>query len=224
MSNFPHTRLSALAAVARVYSFWGRHPLLYRLQDFITFLGRADEIRWRAVRALEVGQGARVLEVGCGTGRNFPFILEAIGERGRLFGFEYSHEMWEAARAICQKNGWKNVELIQGDAALLNIPERDFDGVLAVLAVSAIPGWREALRRCRDLLRPGGRLVVCDARLFTNAPFRWLNPLVKAVYAKWAAWDSDKNIPEEMQKVFGNVRVERFNFGTFFIAVSVKQE
>lgn len=212
-----------LARVERVYSFWGRFPGLYAAQDLVTFMGRPRHIRAAAVEALQLREGDGVLEVGCGTGRNFPHLLRAVGEEGRVVGFDYSAEMLAAARRLCRRRGWQNVALLQGDAAQLDAGESSFDGVLAVLAMSAIPRHREALERCREVLRPGGVLSVCDARLFTGR-LSLLNPLVESVYTRGAAWDPSKDLPSDMEEVFGNVEVEDLNLGTFFIATSVKRE
>jgi len=211
-----------LNKVKSVYSFWGNFPALYDAQDFITFMGRADFIRKRAVEKLRLQKGDRVLEVACGTGRNFPHLIRAIGKKGYLIGFDYTREMLDSASLLCKQKGWKNVKLVQGDAAELKTKEKDFDGVLSVLGISAIPDWEKALRRCKSILRPGGILSVCDARLFKGT-FEFLNPLVKIVYSNLAAWDPSKNIPDKMRGLFGNVDVQEFNFGTFFIATSVKK-
>ncbi|TAL19296.1 methyltransferase domain-containing protein [Patescibacteria group bacterium] len=213
----------SLGRVRRVYGFWGRHPALYAAQDLVTFIGRAGKIRRRAVEELQLKKGGKALEVACGTGRNFPYLLAAIGKEGRLVGFDYSQEMLDAARELCRRKGWGNVTLVQGDAAALRISGKDFDGILSVLGISAVPGWEAALRRSCELLRPGGRLVVCDARLFRGA-FFFLNPLIRALYSRFAAWDPSKNIPDKMREIFGNAEVENYNFGTFFIATSVKHK
>jgi demethylmenaquinone methyltransferase/2-methoxy-6-polyprenyl-1,4-benzoquinol methylase len=211
-----------LENVKKVYSFWGRFPSLYSAQDIITFLGRAKTIRSRAVKKMGLKRGDRALEVACGSGRNFPYLVEAVGKDGFILGFDYSQEMLDAAKQLSKRNGWHNIRFIQGDAAQLKIKEDDFDGILSVLGISAIPNWKKALNRCYDVLRPGGKLVICDAHLFTGF-LKILNPLVKIIYSKFAAWDPSKNIPEKMKEIFGNVEVENFNLGTFFIATSIKK-
>ena len=212
-----------LKDVKKVYSFWGRFSFLYDSQDFITFLGRAKTIRSMAVKKLGLRKDDKVLEVACGSGRNFPYLVEAVGKNGQIIGFDYSIEMLNAAEKLCKKNNWKNIKLIQGDAAQLKINENNFDGVISVLGISAIPNWENTLKRCYNVLRHGGKLVVCDARLFRGV-LKFLNPLVKIIYSKFAAWDPSKNIQEKMKEIFGNIKVENFNFGTFFIAVSVKKK
>ena len=212
-----------LENVKKIYSFWGRFSSLYRAQDFITFLGRAKTIRNKAVSKIELKRGDKVLEVACGSGRNFRYLVEAVSKDGFILGFDYSQEMLNAAKDLAKSNAWNNIKLVQGDAARLEIIEKDFDGVVSVLGISAIPDWEKALNKCYDALRPNGKLVVCDARLFTGF-LKFLNPLVRLIYSKFAAWDPSKNIPEKMKEIFGNVEVENLNLGTFFIAVSVKKE
>lgn len=211
-----------LHGVRKVYAFWGHHPAVYAASDYLTFLGRPGPIRGRAVRALGLSEGARVLEVGCGTGRNLVHLRRAVGGTGRIVAFDYSEEMLLAAERLARRKGWSNVTFLQGDAQTLDVGEETFDGVLSVLAVSAIPGWEGALRRCLEVLRPGGVLSVGDARLFSGLP-GILNPIVEAAYRWGAAWDPSRDIPGRMREIFGNVRVERFNLGTFFIATSTRR-
>ncbi|MBS3175256.1 class I SAM-dependent methyltransferase [Candidatus Woesearchaeota archaeon] len=212
-----------LEKVKKVYSFWGKFPYLYSAQDVITFFGRAKIIRSQAVKKIELKIGDKVLEVACGSGRNFSYLVEAVGKGGFILGFDYSQEMLDAAQQLYKRNGWDNIKLVQGDAAQLKISKDNFDGVLSVLGISAIPGWEKTLQRCYDVLRLEGKLVVCDACLFTGF-LNFLNPLLKIIYSRFAAWDSSKNIPEKMKEIFGNVNVKNFNLGTFFIATSVKKD
>jgi S-adenosylmethionine-diacylgycerolhomoserine-N-methlytransferase len=186
-------------------------------------MGRSRRIRAAAVESLRLREGDRVLEVGCGTGRNFRHLQRAIGAEGRLVGFDYSEEMLAAGSRLCRRRGWHNVTLVQGDAAELDVGEGGFDGVLSVLAMSVIPGYRQALERCRELLRPGGVVSICDARLFPGR-LSFLNPLVRALYTWGAAWDPARDLPAAIGEVFGNVEVEDLNLGSFFIATAVKEE
>jgi SAM-dependent methyltransferase len=211
-----------LASVGETYAIWGRHPLLYAAQDWITFAGRPGTVRRQAVAALGLSPGARVLEVACGTGRNFRFIEKVIGPAGSLVAFDYSPEMLEAARALALRRGWRNIAFAQGDAAVLEIDGGPVDGVLCVLGMSAIPDHRRALERCRGILRHGGALVVCDARL-PSGLLSAANPLIRRVYGRWASWHPERDLLTDLRRIFGEVSVEQLNLGTFFIARAVKR-
>lgn len=214
--------MHSLKKIARIYSVWGRHPVLYAAQDWITFLGRHHLIRREAVAAMGLGKGARVLEVACGTGRNFPYIMERIGKTGELVGFDYSSEMLNAAERLCKHNHWSHVQLIQGDAAQLKIDRNNFDGILCVLGMSAIPDYKKTLQRCFDLLKPGGVLSVCDAKPFPGK-LRLLNPLIESIYTASAAWHPKRQIAPPMKRLFGNIKRTEFNFGSFYVATSKKE-
>lgn len=56
--------------------------------------------RWRRklIAKLELSPGSTVLDVGCGTGNDFPLIEQAIGSSGRIIGVDYSGRMLERAR------------------------------------------------------------------------------------------------------------------------------
>ena len=46
--------------------------------------------------------GDRVLEIGCGTGRNVPFLRAAVGATGKVYGVDLSSGMLRRARALCR--------------------------------------------------------------------------------------------------------------------------
>jgi ubiquinone/menaquinone biosynthesis C-methylase UbiE len=212
--------LQELDRVAAVYRFWGRRSWLYTAQDYLTFLGRPRAVRAAAVRTLDILPTDRVLEVGCGSGRNLPLLVEALGPDGELVAFDYSVDMLAAARQLGVRRGWRNVRYLRGDAAHLGV-DGTFDRILCVLAMSAIPDFRSALDRCHDVLRPGGRLVVCDARL-PRGLLGALNPVIEPLYRRFAAWDPHRDLVAEIRSRFGQVTVTEHNAGTFVIVSADK--
>src|SRR6266496_1055733 len=86
-------------------------------------------IRRRAIDRLELKAGDRVLEVGCGTGRNLSLLREAVGPEGHVYGIDLSDGMLAAAQRLCVQREWDNVTLIHGDAAQYVVPEL-VDGLL----------------------------------------------------------------------------------------------
>ena len=80
-------------------------------------------IRARAVRRLELWSGDLVWEVGCGTGRNFPHLVRAVGRTGHVYGVDLSPGMLERARKRCVRNKWENVTLLLRNAVEYSLPE-----------------------------------------------------------------------------------------------------
>jgi ubiquinone/menaquinone biosynthesis C-methylase UbiE len=135
--------------------------------------------RRAAIEALELNPGARVLDVGCGTGLNFPYVTAAVGTAGALVGVDASRAMLRAARQRIARDNWLNVTLVPGDAARLDdLVAGEFDAVLFTYSLSVIGQWRTAWQHAWTLLRPGGRVAVADTAL-PLGPWRLLSPLAR---------------------------------------------
>lgn len=87
----------------------------------IYLLGNEKRLRRETIGSLHLQPGQTVLDVACGTGRNFPLILEKIGPTGKLVGVDYTSDMLVRAKERVEREGWKNVELIQADAARIEL-------------------------------------------------------------------------------------------------------
>lgn len=214
----------AAPSVRSMHRLWGRVPLLYVLCEYVAFGGSPSAIRQTAVDRLRVRPGAHVLEIGCGTGRNFRYILDAIGPTGHLVGVDYSADMLATAQRICRTHGWDNVKLIHGDAARTTeaVDVGSFDAVLFVLALNGLTEPRRALRNASAALRPGGHCVVCDKQPFTGWA-RTLNPPVGFVMRRLLGWRSDLQVSDELCAVFGNVESEERALGSIEVATARRE-
>lgn len=146
---------------------------LVSIFDWLFFF--PPNLRKLASERLAVGQGARVLEIGCGTGRNFPALQNRIGATGKIYGVDLSAGMLAKASRLCNRKHWSNVELTQADAADYNPPER-IDGVLFGLSYNTMPHHLTVLRHAWKLLRPGGRLVIMDGKVPRGRAGQWALP------------------------------------------------
>ena len=141
-----------------------------RFYDVLSFerpVYRAGRVR--GIELLDLKPGDRVLDVGCGTGLNFPLLQDAVGPRGVVVGIDASAPMLARARRRVGVQGWANVDLHQGDAAELSLGPKagtdPFDGALFTYSLSIVSSWRQAYARTVAGLRPGGRVVVVDLTL-----------------------------------------------------------
>jgi ubiquinone/menaquinone biosynthesis C-methylase UbiE len=130
--------------------------------DRLFFLPR--DLRRKAVDRLGLSRGDSVFEIGCGTGNSFSHLYEAVGPAGHIYVVDISPGMLREARKLRDLNHWHNVELSESDAADYTAPT-PLDGVLFSLSYNTMPHHRSVLRKAWNRLRPGGRVVIMDAKL-----------------------------------------------------------
>ncbi|HEV2579597.1 MAG TPA: methyltransferase domain-containing protein [Ktedonobacteraceae bacterium] len=135
-----------------------------------------DAWRREAVKWLDLKQGDLVVDIGCGTGLNFALLQEAIGETGRIIGVDLTDAMLEQARLRVTAQGWKNVELVQADAASYEFPTQ-VDGVLSTFALTFVPHRARVIQNGCRALAPGRRWVVLDMAWPAAWPV-WLSPFL----------------------------------------------
>ncbi len=119
--------------------------------------------RPHAVDRLQLQPGDHVVDLACGTGLNFPLILERIGEEGRLTGVDLTPEMLKCASDRVEQNGWKNVELVQSDMLDYEFPER-INAVLSTGAFGYISEYDHVIETAARALVPDGRLAILDGK------------------------------------------------------------
>ena len=177
--------------------------------------------RRKAVAALGLKPGDTVLEIGAGTGRNFPYLVEAVGPNGTVIAVDASAGMLAEARKLVERNGWSNVELLQQDATQLQL-DRDLDAVLFSLSYSALPEPRPALARAWERLRPSGRTAVMDMGLTEGRFARLLDPIARLLL-KLTPGDPYSD-PWSDLAAYGSVQTEHFLLGLYYVSFVVKEQ
>lgn len=177
--------------------------------------------RRRAVVSLGLKPGDTVLEIGAGTGRNFPYLVEAVGPSGTVIGVDASPGMLAEARKLIEREGWSNVQMLQQDATQLDV-DREVDGVLFSLSYSALPEPRLALARAWERLRPSSRVVVMDAGLTQGGLWRLVAPIARLL-VKFAPGDAYSDPWGDLAK-YGAVQTKRFLLGFFYVSAVTKTE
>ncbi len=130
---------------------------------------RLQAYRKKAVQALNLQRGDTVVEIGCGTGLNFPLLQQAVGPEGKIIGTDITDAMLAQAQERVEENGWSNVELVQTDAALFDFPT-GVDGIISTFALTLVPEFDKVIQNGSEALAAGGRWVILDLKL----PSSWL--------------------------------------------------
>lgn len=143
-------------------AYYRFHAGIYDLTRWSFLFGRGEVIRRIAI----LGEPRRILEVGCGTGKNLVKLAKTF-PTARITGLDLSPDMLRKAQ-----------DKTHAAADRIELVHRAYDGPTAAGTFDLIlfsyslsmmdPGWETALGAARDDLRPGGRIGVVD---FHDSPF-----------------------------------------------------
>jgi ubiquinone/menaquinone biosynthesis C-methylase UbiE len=178
--------------------------------------------RVRAVQALGLHRGDSVVDVACGTGRNFALIEEAIGPYGRIVGVDLTDAMLAQAQDRTETHGWRNISLVQADAADFTFPS-GVDAILSTYALTQVPECADVIAHGAGALSAGGRWVVLDLKIPANVP-QWLVRLGTRTVRPFASIDQWimrrpwEMIRAAMREELDDLSWIELVFGTAFLA------
>ena len=135
--------------------------------------------RWRKLLWSKAA-GIDILEVGVGTGKNFPYYPASA----EVTAVDFSKGMLERAKARSDRKKVK-VHLRQMDVQNLEFDDDSFDTVVASFVFCSVPDPVRGLEEIRRVCRPGGKVILLEHVLSANRVLGWLmnlaNPLVVRV-------------------------------------------
>jgi demethylmenaquinone methyltransferase/2-methoxy-6-polyprenyl-1,4-benzoquinol methylase len=148
-----------------------------------TVLSFAQDRRWRrrTRQCLLLEAGERVLDLAAGTGVS---TLELARGGATAVACDFSLGMLRAGRASRRR---RRVPFVAGDATNLPFADGVFDAAVISFGLRNVSDPALALREMARVVRPGGRLVICEFSRPTWRPFRvvYLNYLMRAL--PWVA-------------------------------------
>ncbi len=109
---------------------------------------------------LPTHESLRLLELGCGTGVVIRELEKSLHPESSLHGADISERLLAAARSLAPDSRihWDKIE-----PGVLPYPTASFDCVLMHTLLSHVPDVAALLSETARILKPGGRLIVCDA-------------------------------------------------------------
>jgi len=136
-------------------------------------------ISWRK-RLWSQVQGAQVLEVGVGTGKNMPYYPTGV----HITAIDLTSVMLERARERAADLNL-NIDLRLGDVQDLEISTASFDSAVATFVFCSVPDPVLGLIEIRRVVKRGGQVLLLEhmrpANPIIGAMMDALNPLVVRV-------------------------------------------
>lgn len=156
----------------------------------------------RVIEDSHIPRGAKVLEVGAGTGTSFP----AYPTHCQVTGIDLAPDMLTRARQKIAENGWTHIKVLEMNALALNFPDNSFDFVMAFHVVTVVPDPVAMINEAQRVCKPGGKIVIVN-HFTSDVPVlgsvtRSLDPLTR-----WLGWRTDLKLKAFIETT--NLTVER---------------
>lgn len=123
----------------------------------INFSMKNREVAAYRGRVVPAARG-RVLEIGVGSGLNFPFYSSDVEH---ITALDPSPKLLAMTRKSV-RNSAVPVELIEGSAEAIPLEDRIVDTVVTTWTLCSIPDTGRALGEMRRVLKPGGELLFAE--------------------------------------------------------------
>jgi len=131
----------------------------------------------QAIAALDLQQGMRVLDAGCGTGEALGWLAARVGHAGMVVGLDLASAHTSAARTCAPRDAW----IMQANLLMAPLARETFDLVWSVNTVNHLRDPEQGVRALAALLRPGGRIALGQSSLLPDMYFAWDSRLERLV-------------------------------------------
>jgi ubiquinone/menaquinone biosynthesis C-methylase UbiE len=165
---------SFVGDAAQAQSRPGVHPISgrrfagvmgYQGADWLDRSERVEEEQPdRALEIIKIEPGSTVADVGAGSGYMTAKMARRVGPGGKVYANDIQPEMLALLRERLAKEKITNVEPVLGTADDPKLPASAIDLILMVDVYHEFQQPQIMLRRMREALKPGGRLVLLEYR------------------------------------------------------------
>ena len=114
----------------------------------------------RTVEQLSLPKGAKVLDVGCGTGASAIPAAVAVGPTGHVTGIDLAERLLDRARTKSRHLGIENIAFRQADMEDLGYKDGSFDAVVSVFSIFFVPDMGKQVAELWRMVKPGGQLAI----------------------------------------------------------------
>lgn len=120
------------------------------------------------IEYLELKEGEKVLDLGCGRGGETIETAQRIGAQGFVWGLDLTPRMIEFAQGRAQNEQIENVEFLLASMDHIPLEDNSLDAVLSNCAINHVEDKVAVYQEIYRVLKQGGRFVVSD--IMTERP------------------------------------------------------
>jgi demethylmenaquinone methyltransferase/2-methoxy-6-polyprenyl-1,4-benzoquinol methylase len=204
-----------------------------KTNDLLSF-GQSRLWRGKVAKAVNAKSGEQILDIAAGTGTSsMAFLSEGV----RVVAADFSKGMLEVG-----KKKYPKLEFVFADAMKLPFKDQEFDVVTMSFGLRNVENHKVALGEFLRVLKPGGRLVICE---FSHVPgpfgvlyrfyLKYFLPKISALFSKSPeaydylaesiqAWPKQKDLAQDIANVgFSQVGYKNLSFGIVALHQGVKR-
>jgi len=167
----------------------------------------AEQLTAKMVETAQITNQMTILDAGCGFGGTISYLNDNFNSLN-LTGINIDGDQVNRARQIIKPKSNNTINFIQGNACAIPLDSGEYDRVFAVECIFAFPSRRDFFREAYRLLKPGGKLTICDF-----LPVSWFAGI-------WQFWESQLN--PQIAQTYGTAKKDNPVFS--FISLQQYQQ
>ena len=120
-----------------------------------------------------IKEGDTVIDLGSGAGNDAFIARRIVGEKGMVYGIDFTEKMIELSKANATKLGYRNVEFRRGDIESIPMFSNKADVIVSNCVLNLVPNKYKVFDEIFRVLKPGGHFSISDIVLNGHLPDKW---------------------------------------------------
>lgn len=165
--------------------------------------------RAKAIEILNPPQGAKVLEVGIGTGLSLDFYPDDIS----LTAFDFSMGMLKETKKKTENPRFCNTELLQMDVQNMAFADDSFDHILSAYVLTVVEDTHKAVKEIFRVARPGAKVVLINHLRSDSKILGAIEDFFHPVFSGLGLFTLDRDLVKILESNGAeNIRIEPSSF------------